>query len=103
MDAFEQELMRRSPLAASVLEISDFVFDDALMDAIFDENRGRCYEDVLKFPTFVRLVREALLRHGGSGHKLFVELERAGANPVDESNFYRKLARTPVAVSRAVL
>ena len=28
MDAFETELMRRSPLAASVLEISDFIFDE---------------------------------------------------------------------------
>jgi hypothetical protein len=103
MDAFERELMRRSPLAACVLEMSDHVFDDARLDAIYDEHRGRCYEDVLRFPAFVRLIRDALVRHAGSGHKLFVELERNQINPIDESNFYRKLSRTPVEVSRALL
>lgn len=103
MDAFSQELMRRSPLAGSVLEMSDFVLNDALLDSIFERCRGRCYEDELRFPGFVRLVRDALLRHDGSGHKLFIELERKQANPVDESSFYRKLAHTPVEVSRALL
>src|SRR2546426_12776973 len=103
MDAFDRELMRRSPLAGSVLELSDFVLNDSLLEGIFERYRGRCYEDELRFPTFVRLVRDALLRHDGSGHKLFIELACKKANPVDESNFYRKLARTPVPISRALL
>jgi hypothetical protein len=103
MDAFEQELMRRSPLAACVLEIGDFIFDDRLLESIWDGHRGRCYEDVLRFEDFLRLMRDALVRHGGSAHQLFVELERDAAQPVDESNFYRKLARTPVELSRALL
>jgi hypothetical protein len=103
MDAFTRELMRRSPLAAAALEISDYVFDQTLLDRIYEEHRGHCYEDVLKFSDFLHLTRDALIRHGGSAHALFVELEAAGTNPVDESNFYRKLGRTPVAVSRAIL
>lgn len=103
MDAFQRELMRRSPLAGAVLEISDFVFDDGLLDSIYARHRGRCYEDVLGFSSFLRLMRDALVRHAGSAHKLFVELESRDAEPVDESNFYRKLARTPVALSRALL
>jgi hypothetical protein len=103
MDAFEVELMRRSPLAACVLEMSDFVFDDDLLTAIWDAHRGRCYQDVLKFADFLHLMRDALVNHGGSAHRLFVDLERRGAEPVDESNFYRKLARTPVELSRALL
>ena len=103
MNAFEKELMRRSPLAGAVLEISDFIFNDELLDSIYTRFRGRCYEDVLGFSSFLRLMRDALIRHGGSGHKLFVELESHDAEPVDESNFYRKLARTPVALSRALL
>src|SRR5688572_9178014 len=103
VNAFEQELMRRSPLAASVSEISDFIFDDRLLSSIWEGHRGRCYQDVLKFEDFLRLMRDALVRHGGSAHQLFVELERDGAEPVDESNFYRKLARTPVELSRALL
>ena len=101
--AFERELMRRSPLAACVLEVSDYVFDDALLSSVWDGNRGRCYEDVLGFGDFLRLTRDALLCHGGSAHALFVGLERGGDDPVDESNFYRKLSRTPAAVSRALL
>jgi hypothetical protein len=103
MDAFDKELMRRSPLAACVLELSDFMFDDKLLAAIWDAHRGRCYQDVLKFPDFLRLMRDALVNRGGSAHQLFVDLERRHANPIDESNFYRKLARTPVEISRALL
>ena len=103
MDAFERELMRRSPLAACVLEVSDYLFDEELLGSIWEAHRGRCYEDVLRFEDFLRLTRDALVRHGGSAHGLFVELGRAGEQPVDESNFYRKLARTPVGLSRALL
>ncbi len=103
MGAFEAELMRRSPLAGCVLELGDHVFDDRFLRDVYDANRGRCYEDTLSFGDFLTLTRDALVRHGGSAHALFVELEADGAEPVDESNFYRKLARTPVAVSRALL
>jgi Transposase DDE domain len=103
MDAFEQELIRRSPLAACVLGIFDFVFGDQLLASIWDAQRGRCYEDVLKFEDFLRLMRDALIHHEGSAHKLFLQLESRDAHPVDESNFYRKLANTPVELSRALL
>jgi hypothetical protein len=103
MDAFERELLKRSPLAVAVLEICDFIFDDALLKGIWDAHRGRCYEDVLKFEDFLRLMRDALIRYGGSAHPLFVDLESRQQEPVNESNFYRKLARTPVQLSRAIL
>lgn len=103
MDAFEQELMRRSPLAGCVLEACDYLFEDQLLESIWEAHRGRCYEDVLRFGDFLRLMRDALVRYDGSAHKLFVELERREAQPIDESNFYRKLARTPVGLSRALL
>jgi Transposase DDE domain len=103
MNAFTQELMRRSPLASCVLELCDFMFADELLTSIWEEHRGRCYEDQLRFAELLELMRDALTRHRGSAHKLFVELERRDAQPVDESNFYRKLARTPVDLSRALL
>jgi len=76
MISFEQELMRRSPLAACVLETCDFIFDDAFLRSIWDKHRGRCYEDVLKFEDFLRLMRDALVNHDGSAHQVFVELAR---------------------------
>ena len=103
MDAFTRELMRRSPLAASVLEACDYMFDDPLLASIWEAGRGRCYEDRLSFDALLRLMRDALIRHGGSAHQLFVELESDQRHPIDESNFYRKLARTPTAVSRGLL
>ncbi len=103
LNKFEAELMRRSPLAACVLELSDFIFDEPLLDSIWEANRGRCYEDVLKFPDFLRLMRDALTNHGGSAHQLFVSLESRKVRPVAQSNFYRKLGRTPVELSRALL
>lgn len=103
MDAFTRELMRRSPLAACVLEVCDHVLDDALLDELWAAHRGRCYEDVLRFADVLRLMRDALVRHRGSAHRLFLELERRDAAPADESSFYRKLANTPVALGRALL
>jgi hypothetical protein len=102
-DAFERELIKRSPMAAGVLDMSAYVFNDQLLKSIWDEHRGRCYEDVLRFSTMIRLMRDALIRHGGSAHRLFLELESREEEPVDESNFYRKLSRTPVQISRAML
>ena len=103
MGAFERELMRRSPLAACVLEVSEYLFDERLLASLWERHRGRCYQDVLGFEPFLRLTRDALVHHGGSAHQLFVNLRRRDAEPVDQSNFYRKLARTPVGLSRALL
>src|SRR5204863_3070106 len=103
MDAFERELMRRSPLAACVLEVSDYLFDDEVLLSLWERHRGRCYEDVLSFEDFLRLMRDALVRHGGSAHALFVELERDGTQPGDESNLHGKLGGIPRGLSCARL
>jgi hypothetical protein len=100
---FERELMRRSPLAACVLELSAHVFDEATLDPIYEQNRGRCYEDKLTFNDFLTLTRDALIHHGGSAHRLFLDLEETQSHPVDESNYYRKLSNTPEKLSQALL
>ena len=103
MDAFTGQLWDRLPLAAATLTLFDHMFDDSRLKAIYDAHRGRCHDRHLKFQTLLRLVRDALLQHGGSGHAMYIELERAQAHPADESSFYRKLANMPVDVSRALL
>jgi len=103
LKGFEGELMRRSPLAACVLELSAHVLDEATLDPIYDQNRGRCYEDKLTFNDFLTLTRDALIHHGGSAHRLFLDLEKTGSHPVDESNYYRKLSNMPEEVSQALL
>jgi len=103
MDAFTRQLWDRLPFAAATLTLFDHMFDDARLKAIYDAHRGRCHDRQLTFQTLLRLVRDALLQHGGSGHQMYIELERANAHPADESSFYRKLANMPVDVSRSLL
>jgi hypothetical protein len=95
--------MKRSPLAAAVLEICDYLFDERLLSRIWETHRGRCYDDLLLFPDFLRLMRDALVNCGGSAHQLFVDLESKDAEPVNESSFYRKLSHIPVQLSRSLL
>ena len=38
------------PLAEAVVQVFRFVGDDARLQAIFDKHRGRCYDDVIRFP-----------------------------------------------------
>jgi len=106
-DAFQRQLNDRIPLAMATLELFDFAFDEAMLEALYERHRGRCYTDTLTFPDLLRLVRDCLLQHGGSGRRLFTELGRRRRDdaepPVDRSNFYRKLSRMPVAASRALL
>lgn len=102
-DGFTRELITRLPLARAVMEVFHFAFGEQLLADIYDRHRGRCYTDELKFPRMVELVRDSLLEHGGSAHRLFTELERNGQTPADESSFYRKLANMPVSVSRGLL
>jgi hypothetical protein len=51
MEGFEMEVLRRLPLAQSVLAMFSYVLDEPFLDGIFEEHRGRCYEDVLTFAT----------------------------------------------------
>ena len=67
MDGFVRDVAGRLPLAESVLRLFDFVCHDDFLDVVFRRHRGRSYEDVLSFPTMVRLIGDALLEHEGSG------------------------------------
>lgn len=85
------------------MEAFGFAFDSAFLTDLYDRHRGRGYTDVLTFPHLAGLVRSCLLEHEGSGHRGCTEAERDGKLDVDESSFYRKLSKMPVAVSRALL
>jgi len=103
MDGFQAELLRRLPLAQAVLRGMNFALDPATLDALFAEHRGRCYQDIFRFPQLVTLILEALTTHQGSGHRAFVAAATNGTLPVAEQNAYGKLARIPQALSMALL
>lgn len=102
-DGFELELVKRLPLASAALETFGYAFDGPRLEGLYERHRGRCYTGVLEFSRLVAMVRDCLLQHGGSGHRLCNEARRGGTLEVDQSSFYRKLANMPVPVSRAML
>lgn len=102
-DPFTEQLIRRLPLARAVMEAFNHAFDPRLIEELYEANRGRCYSDVLEFAELVGLVRDALLEHQGSGHRMYQQRKRQGSEPAHQSSFYRKLGNVPQAVSRALL
>ena len=62
MDGFEREVLQRLPLAESVLHVLAHVCQDDFLSEVFEQHRGRCYEQQLKFSTLVDLVGDALIR-----------------------------------------
>lgn len=103
MDGFQAELLRRLPLAQAVLRGFSYMLDSATLAEVFQQHRGRCYEDILRFDQLVYLIRDALTIHHGSGHRAFTAAQAAGALPVAEQNVYGKLARLPEGLSLALL
>ena len=79
------------------------VCQEDLLEQIFEENRGRCYEQDLKFSTLVDLIGDALLQHEGSARKAFREGRKQNHMPVTNQAGYGKLRRLPMDVSQAFL
>src|SRR5271165_149968 len=97
------EVLARMPVAEAVLTLWCWVADATYLDKVFEQNRGRCYEKILSFSLMVRLIRDALLEHEGSGRKSF---EHARDRDELETSFnaaYGKLKRLPIPVSMAFL
>jgi hypothetical protein len=103
MDGFQVELLGRLPLGQAVLRGFSYMLDSATLAEVFEQHRGRCYEDILRFDQLVYLVRDALTVHHGSGHRAFVAAELDERLPVAEQNVYGKLARVPEELSQALL
>src|SRR4051812_43504189 len=98
-----QELWAGMPLAEAVVQVFRFVADDARLQAIFDEDRGRCYDDVIRFPDLVSLIADALLEHGGSGNRSFSRARENGDLKASKVAAYGKLGRLPIPLSQAFL
>jgi Transposase DDE domain len=98
-----QELWASMPLAEAVVQVFQYVGDDARLQAIFDENRGRCYDDRIRFPNLVALIGDALLDHGGSGNQSFSRARETGELKASKVAAYGKLGRLPVPLSQAFL
>ena len=101
--SFDRELLKRLPLAEACLRVFIHVLDDSVLDKLFDDNRGRCYTKQIRFSTMVQMIRDALLRHQGSGNKAFSQAREDGVLNAAISSIYEKLERLPLQVSEAFL
>jgi Transposase DDE domain len=96
-------LWAKLPLAEAVTQVLRYVGDDARLQAIFDQERGRCYDDMIRFPDLVALVADALLEHGGSGNQSFSRARETGELKASKVAAYGKLGRLPIPLSQAFL
>jgi len=98
-----QTVWAKMPLAEAVLQVFRYVGDDTRLQAIFDRERGRCYDDVIRFPDLVSLIADALLEHGGSGNQSFSRAQETGELKASKVAAYGKLGRLPIPLSEAFL
>ncbi len=103
MDGTMREVLDRLPLAEGVLSLWGWIADDAFLDDLYQHWRGRSYEKVLTFPTFVHLIADALLKREGSARQSFERADEVNALPTSIQAAYGKLRRVPIALSQAFL
>jgi hypothetical protein len=103
MEGFIREVASRLPLAEAVLRLFDFVCRDEFLNDVFRCHRGRSYENVLSFPTMVRLIGDALLEHEGSGRQSLLRAEEREELPSSIRAVYGKLGRIPLTLSTSFL
>jgi hypothetical protein len=96
-------VLPRVPLANAILTAWAYLLQPAMLDALFEKHRGRCYEDTLRFSTFVALIRDALILHHGSGRQSFQRAAQEGTLPTCQEAAYGKLRRIPLPLSIAFL
>jgi hypothetical protein len=102
-DAFPQQVCARLPLAETALRLLASVTDDAFLGDVCGRYRGRSYENVISFPTFVHLLADALVEHQASGRQSFQRAQEAGSLRASLAAMYGKLARVPLSLSQGLL
>jgi hypothetical protein len=98
-----REVSTRLPLAEATLRLLDHVTADDFLGEVFDRYRGRSYEAALSFPTFVRLIADALLEHDGCARQSFLHARDQGELGASFEAVYGKLRRVPLSLSKGFL
>lgn len=98
---FSRTVLARLPLAEAVLSLWLWITAKSHLDALFQQHRGRCYEDKISFALIVQLIADALLQHGGSGRQSFSRSRDAGELSASIQAAYQKLSRLPLPLTEA--
>jgi hypothetical protein len=99
LEALAPLIVARTPLANATLTLWAYLLKPAVLEGIFQRHRGRSFEQVLCFTTFVELIRDALVLHGGSARQGLQRAEQQGDLPTCKEAVYGKLRRVPISLS----
>lgn len=99
LDAYTWETLHRLPLADAALSLWSFVLQPSFLDGVYQRHRGRSFENILAFPTFVDLIGDALLHHDGSGRQSFQRAREQGRLPASSEAVDSKLRHVPLSLS----
>lgn len=99
LDAYAWETLHRLPLADATLSLWSFVLQPSFLDGVYQRHRGRSFENILTFATFVDLIGDALLHHDGSGRQSCQRAHEQGRMPTSTEAVYSKLRHVPLTLS----
>jgi hypothetical protein len=101
--AFAREVLQRLPLAESFYALWAYLAPDEVLAALFEQHRGRCYQDKLAFAELVEVLADALTRYHGSGRQAITHALHRQHLPTQARAVYGKLARLPLPLAEAFL
>jgi hypothetical protein len=99
LEALAPLVVQRTPLANATLSLWAYLLKPSVLDSLFEHHRGRSFQDILSFATFVELIRDALVLHQGSGRQSFQRAHEQGDLPTCIEAPYGKLRRIPISLS----
>jgi hypothetical protein len=98
-----RQVCARLPLAEASLRLVDLVTHDDFLADVFARYRGRSYEQVICFPSFVHLIADSLLENHKSARACFRRAQEDGDLQATLAAAYGKLARVPISLSKGLL
>jgi hypothetical protein len=97
------ETLQRLPLAEAFYTAWAYIAPDDILNALFDDHRGRCYQDTLCFAEVVLVLADAITRHHGSGNRAITKAIQRQQLSVQARAVYGKLSRLPLPLAEALL
>jgi hypothetical protein len=101
LECLAMSVWNKLPLLEAFWRLWDEVFPESVLNRVYDEHRGRCYQKDFSFDQLVYLLHDAMTQHDGRAK---ATLDRHQSQlPASIQAFYGKVRRMPVAVSQALL
>ena len=102
-DPFDVRVLAELPLAESFYVLWGYLATDQVLEDLFDQYRGQCYQDQLPFAELVGVLVDAITRYQGSGNRAITKALERNQLSVKARAPYGKLARLPLPLAEAFL